>query len=311
MKNLATEDEPRAPDLIAPAWEQAMAVHDTDLARRGVAARTRSAYDSDLKHFATWATAEGLVPERINARVVRRYAQVLGRAKLSPASISRKLAALRSLFRALRESGVVKANPAELVASPKGRSHLPTVLKPAEVVKLLESVPQCKPIDLRDRAMLELVYSAGLRVSELTGLDTGSVDFDAEEVRVEGKGGRTRVLPVGEPALREIGDYLRRGRPMLSQGGDEPALFISIKGRRLSPSDINRRLSRWAGQAGIAGAHPHALRHSFATHMLDGGADLRSIQELLGHSRISTTQIYTRVESARLREAYAKAHPRA
>lgn len=289
-----------------------LAVHDGDLGRRGVAARTRAAYNSDLTAFARWASEGGIEPDAVTPKVIRRYAGLLGAERLSPATVSRKLAALRSLYRALREHELVQANPAELVSGPKKPQQLPTVLKPEQVAELLDRVPASGPLELRDRAMLELTYASGLRAEELLTLTMGSVDFDAEEVRVEGKGGKTRVVPVGEPAVRALTAYLERGRPVLLRDRAVDALFLSRTGRPLSTSDLRRRLAGWARKAGLAGAvHPHALRHSFATHLLDGGADLRAIQELLGHSRISTTQIYTRVESARLRSAYARAHPRA
>jgi integrase/recombinase XerC/integrase/recombinase XerD len=181
------------------------------------------------------------------------------------------------------------------------------VLKADEVSELLERIPGSTPLDLRDRALLELAYAAGLRAEELVNLDVESLDPDAEEVRVEGKGGRTRVVPVGEHAWRAIDRYLARGRTVLNTGAS-PALFISKTGRRLSTSDVRRRLRIQTRRAGVS---PHTLRHSFATHLLEGGADLRTIQELLGHSSISTTQTYTRVESKRLKKAYARSHPRA
>jgi integrase/recombinase XerC len=186
------------------------------------------------------------------------------------------------------------------------------VLRPDEVAALLDRIPATTPLDVRDRALFELAYACGLRAEELVNLDVGAVAFDDEEVRVEGKGGRTRIVPVGEAALRSLARYVERARPALVADRAEPALFLSKSGRRLSTSDVRRRLRVWARRASVqGGVHPHALRHSFATHLLEGGADLRSIQELLGHSSISTTQIYTRVESARLKSAYARAHPRA
>jgi len=205
------------------------------------------------------------------------------------------------------ERGELGANPAELVSSPKKDSYLPKVLKPNEVAELLERIPGSTPLDLRDRALLELAYAAGLRAEELVNLDVGNLDADAEEVRVEGKGGRTRVVPVGEHAWRAIDRYMARGRTVLNTGESE-ALFLSKSGRRLSTSDIRRRLRLQTRRAGVS---PHTLRHSFATHLLEGGADLRTIQELLGHSSISTTQTYTRVESKRLKSVYSRAHPRA
>ena len=186
------------------------------------------------------------------------------------------------------------------------------MLKAAEVAALLDRIPADTALALRDRALFELAYASGLRAEELVNLDLDAIDFDGEQVRVEGKGDKTRFVPTGEPALRAIDRYLTRGRPALLTADATPALFLSKSGRRLSTSDVRRRLRVWARQAaGAAGASPHALRHSFATHLLDGGADLRSIQELLGHASISTTQVYTRVESARLRSAYARSHPRA
>jgi site-specific recombinase XerD len=177
---------------------------------------------------------------------------------------------------------------------------------------LLDRIPATTPLELRDRALFELAYASGLRAEELVDLDTPSVDFDGEEVRVEGKGSKTRIVPTGEPALAAVARYLERGRPALTAGDGEPALFLSKSGRRLSTSDVRRRLRVWSRHAALqGGVSPHALRHSFATHLLEGGADLRAIQELLGHASISTTQIYTRVESARLKSAYARSHPRA
>jgi integrase/recombinase XerC/integrase/recombinase XerD len=165
---------------------------------------------------------------------------------------------------------------------------------------------------MRDRAMLELAYACGLRCEEIVNLDMGSVDFDSEQLRVRGKGNKERLLPMGELAQRSLERWLARGRPALVGHASEPALFVSKSGKRLSNSDVTRRLSLWVKNAALAvGASPHALRHSFATHLLEGGADLRSIQELLGHSSISTTQIYTRVDPSRLRRQYATAHPRA
>jgi site-specific recombinase XerD len=178
----------------------------------------------------------------------------------------------------------------------------------------LERMPTGGPLELRDRAMFELTYSAGLRAEEVVVLDTDSLDPDAEELRVEGKGGRTRVVPAGEPAWRALDAYLARGRPALARETAHPerALFLSKSGRRLSTSDVRRRLALATHRAALdAGVSPHTLRHSFATHLLEGGADLRAIQELLGHVSISTTQAYTRVESRRLKQAYTRAHPRA
>jgi integrase/recombinase XerC/integrase/recombinase XerD len=311
---MSAEDmqESSRPRELAPEWEQCLVLHDSDLGRRGVAPRTRTAYSSDLRDLAAWATEAGFQPQAVTPKLLRRYAATLGAAQLAPATVSRKLAAIRSLYRTLREHGQIEASPADLVSGPRKPQQLPRVLGQEEVTRLLDRVPTNTPLEIRDRAMFELAYSSGLRAEELVSLDTGSVDFDDEQVRVEGKGGKTRVVPIGEPAFKALSRYAERARPVLREDDRVQALFLSRTGKRLSTSDVRRRLTLWGQRAGVpGGVHPHALRHSFATHMLDGGADLRTIQELLGHSRISTTQIYTRVESARLASAYANAHPRA
>ncbi|HTN23048.1 MAG TPA: tyrosine recombinase [Solirubrobacteraceae bacterium] len=300
-------------DLEASAaWRAALVRFDEDLRRRGSAEKTRHAYAADLRQFAGWASIQGVEPTAVTHRVLRRYAAALSERRAAPATVARKLAALRSFFGTLREHGEIGANPADLLSAPKRAQKLPTVLAPDAVSALLDRIPASTPLELRDRALFEIAYASGLRAEELVNLDVSSVDFDAEELRVEGKGRKTRFVPAGEPALRALARYLERARGALARGDGEVALFLSKSGRRLSTSDIRRRLSVWARHASAQGAvHPHALRHSFATHLLEGGADLRSIQELLGHASVSTTQTYTRVESARLKVAYARAHPRA
>jgi site-specific recombinase XerD len=299
-------DEPALP---AP-WRVALDALDADLRRRALSEKTRRAYAIDTAQFARWAAAHDLDPPRVEERAVRRYAASLSERGQAPSSVARKLAAVRALFRVQLEVGRIKDNPAELVGSPKRPRRLPRVLKEDEVAALLDRIGATTPLELRDRAMFELAYACGLRAEEIVSLELTAVDFDSELVRVEGKGGRTRVIPAGEHALRALERYLARARPALAASG-ESWLFLSKSGRRLSTSDVRRRLRTWARQAALAGAHPHALRHSFATHLLEGGADLRAIQELLGHTTISTTQIYTRVQSGRLRSAYIRAHPRA
>ncbi len=296
---------------ISGAWRDALDELDADMGRRALASKTRLAYRIDCSQFARWANARSLEPRSVGTKDVRRFAAALSEQGQAPASVARKLAALRALFRFQLELGTREDNPAELVGSPKRPQTLPRVLKPDEVAALLDRIGATTALELRDRALFELAYSSGLRAEELVSLNLNSVDFDSELVRVEGKGGRTRLVPVGEHALRALERYLARGRPALVAAGGDPALFLSKSGRQLSTSDVRRRLRLWAGQARAVGVHPHALRHSFATHLLEGGADLRAIQEMLGHANISTTQVYTRVESARLRSAYARAHPRA
>ena len=277
---------------------------------------------NDCRQLAQWASTAGIEPELVDLKALRRYVASLSSSGQAPSTVARKLAAVRALFRVQTQLGRIAQNPADLVTTPKRPRNLPRVLKPEEVEQLLDRIPAVTPLEQRDRALLELAYSSGLRAEELVNLEVASVDFDAETVRVEGKGGKTRLVPVGEHALAAIARYLERARPALRiERGDGPTaqrepMFLSKTGRRLSTSDVRRRLRTWTratrgGAPALAEAHPHTLRHSFATHLLEGGADLRSIQELLGHATISTTQVYTRVESVRLRAAYSRAHPRA
>jgi site-specific recombinase XerD len=297
----------KTPTPVEASWQDALARFDDWQLARGMGEKTRRAYGVDLAQLAQWASARELDPHALTHRELRHFAGVVSERGAMKSTVARKLAAIRTFYRHLVERGELEANPADLVSSPKKDSYLPKVLKPGEVGELLERIPGSTPLDLRDRALLELAYAAGLRAEELVNLDVKNLDADAEEVRVEGKGGRTRVVPVGEHAWRALERYLARGRTVLSAGESE-ALFLSKTGKRLSTSDVRRRLKLQTRRAGIS---PHTLRHSFATHLLEGGADLRTIQELLGHSSISTTQTYTRVESKRLKKAYARSHPRA
>jgi site-specific recombinase XerD len=340
------------------AWDRALELLEADLRRRDAAPRTRRAYRTDARQLAAWASERGLDPVEIGPRELRGFLALIGARRVAPSTGARKLAALRALFASQREHGLIAHNPAELVAAPKRARELPAVLSAREAAALLDAIPTRKVVvatDLadaggvskterlqaalafRDRAMFELAYACGLRAEELVTLRPDDVDYDAEQLRVEGKGRKTRYVPAGEVALRIVGEYAEHARPCLAAqarpdgagadadgcpprprpgavGGD-PELFLSKSGRRLGTSDVRRRLRGWARRSGVdstAGAFgPHALRHSFATHLLDGGADLRSIQELLGHASVSSTQIYTRVESAKLKSAYARSHPRA
>jgi site-specific recombinase XerD len=310
MKKALTPTQGTA--AVSEPWRAALRTFDADLQRRGAADRTRRAYGTDAAELAAWATANGLAPGQVDYKVLRRWAARLSQRGAAPRTMARKLASIRSLFRSLLEHGEVASNPADLLPAPRLPQTLPKTLKPDDVARLLEKIPASTPLEQRDRALFELAYSSGLRAEELVDLDVNSINFDQEQVRVEGKGAKTRFVPTGEPALRSIATYLERARPALSGADPEPALFLSKSGKRLSTSDVRRRLRVWARHASTqTGVHPHALRHSFATHLLEGGADLRAIQEMLGHASISTTQVYTRVESARLRAAYAKSHPRA
>jgi site-specific recombinase XerD len=291
-------------------WTDALAAYDRDLRGRGAAERTRRAYAVDLGQFVEWAGERS--PADVRHRDVRRYAAGLSAEDAAPATVARKLASVRGLYDFLVRTERLGQNPADLVSSPKREEKLPRVLSAEQLRGLLERIPASTPLQRRDRAMLELAYSCGLRCEEIVNLDLGAFDFETEQLRVLGKGSKERLLPVGEPAQKALRRYLERGRRGLASDPREQALFLSKSGRRLSNSDVTRRLGLWVREAALdAGVSPHALRHSFATHLLEGGADLRTIQELLGHASISTTQVYTRVDAARLRDVYAATHPRA
>jgi site-specific recombinase XerD len=319
-------------DVVARCWSEAAGLLQNDLRRRDAAVRTVRAYTIDIEQFAAWAGARGLEPADIAPKDMRAYVADLSEQGVAPSTSARKLAALRALFNSQREHGLIAQNPAELVSTPRRAHDLPRVLKIREAAALLDSIPASRPsaaegaaqqrsaaLNLRDRAMFELAYACGLRAEELVRLGLHDIDHDAEQVRVEGKGRKTRFVPAGERALAAVGEYVTLGRPRLAglehTTAGEQALFLSKAGRRLSTSDVRRRLALWARVSGVESStgaiSPHALRHSYATHLLDGGADLRSIQELLGHASVSSTQIYTRVESAKLKSAYVRSHPRA
>jgi integrase/recombinase XerC len=266
------------------------------LASPALADGTRRAYRTDLEQFARWLRTHGLGLRDVDVRVLSDYAAELGRGRprLAPATIGRKLSAVRSLLRSALGPGAVPE--ASLV--PRRRRRLPVAPKPAEVDLLLDGLDGDGALALRNQALIELVYSAGLRSAEAVGLDLQDVDFEQELVHVRGKGGKERTVPLGEEAAYRLSLYLRDARPQLARGA-ENAVFLSARGRRLDTSTL-RRLT----------PNPHKLRHAFATHLLEGGADLRVIQELLGHSSLSTTQVYSHVDGRRLRRVYDRAHPR-
>ncbi len=230
-------------------------------------------------------------------------------------SIARKLSVVRRFFEFCVDEGWVGLSPATGLRSPKLPKRLPAVLTQEQMVGLLEGPAESGPLDVRDRALYELLYSCGLRCQEVIRLRVHDVDLDRREVRVRGKGSKERIVPVGEQAARAVESYLEVARPALARNADpayHETLFLSRRGRALSPTDVRRRLDRRIVAMGAqAGVSPHTLRHSFATHLLEGGADLRSIQELLGHASLTTTQVYTHVSAAHLRAVYRRAHPRA
>jgi site-specific recombinase XerD len=259
--------------------------------------RTRRAYRYDVQEFCAWLERRGTRLEDVDVRALSEYAAELGRArprKLAPATIGRKLAAVRAFLR--HSLGAQRVPDASF--APRRPRRLPDAPRPHEVDVELEAFTGAEPLALRNRALVELVYSAGLRSQEAIDLDLADVDFDQELVHVRGKGGKERVVPLGEEASHAVAVYLRESRPQLAHGA-ENALFLSARGRRLDTSTLRRLLP-----------HPHRLRHAFATHLLEGGADLRTIQELLGHSSLSTTQMYSHVDARRLRKVYDRSHPR-
>ncbi|MCL5942659.1 MAG: tyrosine recombinase [Actinobacteria bacterium] len=230
------------------------------------------------------------------------------------ASVARKLSSVRRFLLFCADEEVIETSPASGLSAPKQARLLPQVLTPVQTAELLEAVAGEEPLELRDRALLELLYSCGLRSREILDLAVQDVDLERREVRVRGKGRKVRVVPCGQEAAAAVRRYLDHGRPVLLAAGSphEDHLFLSRRGRALSPSDVRRRLQVRLRQAALGVAiSPHSLRHSFATHLLEGGADLRSIQELLGHASLSTTQVYTHVSATHLRRAYRRAHPRA
>jgi integrase/recombinase XerD len=275
---------------------QTEAAIDRFLASPSLAESTRRAYAADLRRFGGWLGQSGTNVEEIDVRVLVDYASELGRARngLAPATIARNLAAVRSFLRFTL--GPTRVPDASL--GPRRPQRLPEAPKREEIELIVDSLDGDGPLGLRNHALVELVYSAGLRSAEAVGLDLADVDFEQEHVRVRGKGGKERVVPLGEEAAHVVARYLREARPELARGAND-ALFLSTRGRRLDTSTLRRLLP-----------HPHRLRHSFATHLLEGGADLRTIQELLGHSSLSTTQIYSHVDARRLRRVYDSSHPR-
>jgi site-specific recombinase XerD len=266
------------------------------LASPTFAEATRRSYRVDLEQFSRWLDRRRIPLDHVGVRELTDYATDLGRGrpKVAPATIARKLAAVRSFLRF--QFGASRVPDAAL--SPRRVRRLPDPPRPEAVDATLDALSGGEPLALRNRALVELVYSAGLRSAEAVSLDLADVDFEQELVRVRGKGGKERVVPLGEEAAWCVARYLRDGRPNLARGA-ENALFVSARGRRLDTSTLRRLVP-----------HPHRLRHAFATHLLEGGADLRTIQELLGHASLSTTQVYTEVDRDRLLAVYDAAHPR-
>jgi integrase/recombinase XerC len=292
----------------------------------GRSGHTRDAYEHDVAEFVAWAERGGCAsPSAIDHRTLRRYLAYLDTRGFARASISRKAAALRAYLRFLKRHGVVEHDSGRTLRAPKGANRLPRVIRSDEAVDLLDAAsaaidhdgdgeaddPLATAVVLRDLAVLEILYGAGLRVAECCGLRAADCDLDRGLVTVLGKGSKVRRVPIGAPAVEALAAWLDRGRATLATSTSPPdAVFLNRRGRQLSPRDARRVLERHPLPDGRA-LHPHALRHAYATHLLEGGADLRAVQELLGHADLATTQIYTHVTRDRLRAVYEATHPRA
>lgn len=273
---------------------------------------TVRAYQGDILDFLRFCDQGNKDPLDLDSRIIREYFAYL-KGRVAATTLSRRIASLRGFYRQLKEESWIAENPWASVRGPKLPKNLPEFLTVPEASNLVEKPDENTPMGMRDRAMLEVLYGCGLRVAELVGLDVGAIDFGREMVTVKGKGAKYRMVPLGEPAIKALHRYITARQELLKPAhADEKALFLNRFGQRITTRSIRRILDKYALLAGISrNVHPHVLRHSYATHMLMGGADLRSIQELLGHSRISTTQKYTHLDLAGLRRVYEATHPRA
>ena len=288
-------------------------------AERRASAYTVRNYTTDLcgskkiKGFFTFLKEKDIDSlDKVNRAILRDYLSYLVEQGIVKASIARKLSAIRSFYRYLVREGILPANPIEKASSPKLDKRLPSFLTIEEVERLLNAPDLSMPQGQRDRALLELLYASGLRVSELVRLDLNQINLDTNEIRVWGKGSKERVVLMGKPATEALRNYLSLSRPKLLRQKRTNALFLNRYGQRLPERRVQKMLEDYAAKAGIEKrVHPHILRHTFATHLLDGGADLRVVQELLGHARLSSTQIYTHVTKSQARKVYLSAHPMA
>ena len=283
-------------------------------AERDLSPHTVAAYRSDLGQFVEWAGRSRVHDVKgIDRKLLRRYVAWLSENRYARRSIARKASAVRSMLRWAVLHDLIVANPADDVAAPRLDSPLPKVLKAAEAGRLCDLPPMDDPVGARDRAVLELLYGSGLRVAELCALDVDDVDLRQESLRVTGKGRKERRVPVSDAARAALRTYLEEARPTFVKEGisTTPSLFLNARGGRLGPRSVRALVAKYCRADGLGPLTPHGLRHSFATHLLDGGADLRAVQELLGHENLATTQIYTQVSTERLRAVYEQSHPRA
>jgi integrase/recombinase XerD len=284
---------------------------------RGLSRNTLEAYRSDLLQYGRFLAERDVSAVDATSADVADFLTALasgagGGKPASPATIHRKSACLRSFYRHLRRDGLRDSDPTAVLSAPRRSRKLPHVLSRGDVERLLSQPAGTEPAALRDRALLELMYACGLRASEAIGLEVGDLDLEDRVLRARGKGSKERVVPVGQVAARAVAAYLERGRPALVKGRPEAALFVNFRGAALTRQGLYKIVRRHALTAGLADRmSPHTLRHSFATHLLVGGCDLRSVQEMLGHADVSTTQLYTHLSSERLKDVYFRAHPRA
>lgn len=289
---------------------------------KNLSPHTRQAYVTDLNQFLAYLKAGSnggpatrIKSAEIDHMLIRGFLRSLYLAKLKRVSIARKLAALRAFFKYLLREGRINVNPAELVRTPTPEKHIPGILSVDELLTVLNTPVDETPLALREKAIMELFYSTGIRLSELAGLNIEDINYDRELIKIRGKGRKERIVPVGGPALTAMQHYLKIREELLRNpvtGGRENPFFLNTSGNRLTPRSVARVVNQSIKRSGInRKISPHALRHSFATHMMDAGADLRAIQELLGHESLSTTQKYTAVSISRLMEVYDKAHPKA
>lgn len=279
---------------------------------RRLSPHTHAAYSRDLQALILYCDQHSKADwPALSAQDIRAFAAACHRQGLAGRSIQRRLSAIRGLYEYLLREGRIGHNPAQDIRAPKHDRRLPDVLDVDQMARLL-SIDASQPLAVRDQALMELMYSSGLRLSELTGLDLPDLDLDAGLVSVLGKGSKTRVVPVGRKAVAALQSWLSIRSDLLPPGSEQRALFIARGGRRLAARSIQQRLDQWARRQGMQGrVHPHMLRHSFASHLLESSGDLRAVQELLGHADISTTQVYTHLDFQHLADVYDKAHPRA
>jgi integrase/recombinase XerD len=279
---------------------------------RGLSRNTLDAYRGDLLQYGRFLEEREVSALGAAPGDVADFLESLAKGGASPATIHRKSACLRSFYRHLRRDGLLDTDPTATLSAPRRSRKLPQVLTRGEIEKLLSQPRGTEPASLRDRALLELMYACGLRASEAIGLELMDVDTQDGVLRARGKGSKERIVPIGQAALKALRIYLERGRPALVKGAAEPHLFVNFRGGQLTRQGLYKIVRRHAQTAGLADRmSPHTLRHTFATHLLAGGCDLRSVQEMLGHADVSTTQLYTHLSSERLKDVYFRAHPRA